>query len=93
LQSMILTWRNNTAVAGGITVRFRGNAAGTAIVSSPVLFTLNATTSLATIGSGSTTVLNFPDGFEISGSMQFAVTQIAVGAVVGLECSIIGYEY
>jgi len=93
LQSMVVTWRNNTAAAGGVTVRFRGNASGTAIISSPVLFTLNATTSLATIGSGSTSMLDFPDGFELSGTMQFALSQLAVGAVVGLECSVIGYEY
>lgn len=93
LQSMVLTWRNNTAAAGGVTVRFRTNASGTAIVSSPVQFALNATTSLATIGSGTTSTFIFPDGFELSGTMQFALTQLAVTAVVGLDVSVIGYEY
>jgi hypothetical protein len=93
LQSIVLTWRNNTAAAGGVTIRFRINATGTAIVTSPVQFALNATTSLATIGSGTTSTFIFPDGFEISGTQQFAVTQLAVTAVVGLECTILGYEY
>lgn len=93
LQSMVVTWRNNTAAAGGVTVRFRVNSNGTAIVSSPVQFAVNATTSLGTTGSGTTSVLTFPDGLELSGTMQFALTQIAVGAVVGLDVSVIGYEY
>jgi hypothetical protein len=93
LQSIVVTWRNNTAAAGGVTIRFRTNSNGTAIVSSPVQFAVNATTSLATIGSGATNTLIFPDGFELSGTMQFALTQIAVGAVVGLDVSCIGYEY
>lgn len=92
LQTMIVTWRNNTNAAGGVTVRFRTNA-GTVIVSSPVQFAVNATTSLATTGSGTTSTVIFPDGFELSGTMQFGVTQIAVGAVVGFDISVIGYEY
>jgi hypothetical protein len=93
LQSIILTWRNNTTAAGGVTIRFRTNASGAAIVSSPVQFAINATTSLATIGSGITSTFIFPDGFELSSAMQFAVTQLAVTAVIGLEVSICAYEY
>jgi hypothetical protein len=93
LQSMVVTWRNNTAAAGGVTVRFRANSSGAAIVTFPVMFALNATTSLTTIGSGTTAFLDFPDGFELSGTMQFAITQIAVTAVVGFDISVIGYEY
>lgn len=92
LQSMIVTWRNNTAAAGGVTIRFR-MLAGTVLVASPVHFSLNASTALATIGSGASAVLTFPDGFELSGTMQFGITQIAVGAVVGLDVHILGYEY
>ena len=93
LQSMVLTWRNNTAAAGGVTVRFRTNASGTAIVSSPVQFALFAGTTSATAGQGASNILTFPDGLELSGTMQFALTQLAVGTVVGLDVSVIGYEY
>lgn len=93
LQSLVVTWRNNTAAAGGVTIRFRTNASGAAIVSSPVQFAVNATTTGATIGQGATNILIFPDGFELSGAMQFGLTQLAVGAVVGLDVSVIGYEY
>jgi|ERR1019366_2402410 hypothetical protein len=92
LQSMIVTWRNNTAVAGGVTINFRTNA-GTVLVSSPIQFAVNASTALATIGSGTTQVLMFPDGLELSGTMQFGLTQLAVGAVVGFTVSCVGYEY
>lgn len=93
LESMVVTWRNSTAAAGGVTVRFRTNASGAAIVSSPVQFALNATTSLATSGSGATSMFIFPDGFELSGTMQFALTQIAVTTTAGVDVSVIGYEY
>ncbi len=92
IQAIILTWRNNTAVAGGVTVRFR-MLAGTVLVTSPVHASLNASTALATIGSGQTAFVDLPDGFELSGTMQFGLTQLAVGAVVGFDVHVIGYEY
>lgn len=93
LQSMVCTWRNGTAAAGGVQVRLRTNNSGAAIVSSPVQLALIASTTATTAGQGSTSSVNFPDGFELSGTMQFAVTQIAVGAVAGFDVSVIGYEY
>jgi hypothetical protein len=92
LQSIWVTWRNNTAVAGGVTVRLR-MLAGTVLVSSPVQGSANATTSLATIGSGLTVPMPIPDGMELSGTMQFGLTQLAVGAVVGFDVHVIAYEY
>lgn len=92
LQTIILTWRNNTAAAGGVTIRLR-TLVGTVLVTSPVQASLNATTSLATIGSGFTTTIILPDGLELSGTMQFGLTQLAVGAVVGFDVHVIGYEY
>jgi hypothetical protein len=92
LQQLVVTWRNNTAAAGGVTVRLR-LLAGTVLVTSPVNATLNATTSLATIGSGQTAILDLPDGLELSGTMQLGLTQLAVGAVVGFDVNLIGFEY
>lgn len=92
LQAIVVTWRNNTAAAGGVTIRLR-LLAGTVLVSSPVQASLNTTTALATIGSGATQELILPDGLELSGTMQFGLTQLAVGAVVGFDIHVIGYEY
>jgi hypothetical protein len=92
IQSIAVTWRNNTAAAGGVTVRLR-LLAGTVLVGSPVHGSLNATTALATIGSGATSFMNIPDGLELSGTMQFGLTQLAVGAVVGFDVHVTGYEY
>lgn len=92
LQTIVVTWRNNTAAAGGVTVRLR-MLAGTVLVGSPVQGSVNATTSLATIGSGTTATMILPDGLELSGTMQFGLTQISVGAVVGFDVHVIGYEY
>lgn len=92
IQAIKVTWRNNTAAAGGVTIRLRTNA-GTVLVTSPVQGSMNATTSLATIGSGAADQMTFPDGLELSGTMQFGLTQLAVGAVVGFDVHVIGYEY
>lgn len=92
LQQLVVTWRNNTAIAGGVTIRLR-MLAGTVLVGSPVHATLNASTSLATIGSGQTAILDLPDGLELSGTMQLGLTQICVGAVVGFDVNLIGFEY
>lgn len=92
IQRINLVWRNNTAAAGGVTVRFR-MLNGTVLIGSPVHITLHASSTIATIGSGSSSSIEFPDGLELSGSMQFGCTQIAVGAVVGFDLQINGYEY
>lgn len=92
IQSMTVTWRNTTAAAGGVTVRLRF-LAGAVLVTSPVYASLNASTGLATIGSGTSSFEDFPDGLELSGTMQLGITQIAVGAVSGFDINLIGYEY
>lgn len=92
LQTLTVTWRNNTAAAGAVTVRFR-LLAGTVLVGSPVQLSVNATTASAAIGGGNTNSVQFPDGMELSGTMQFGLTQIALGAVVGFDVHVTGYEY
>lgn len=92
IQSMTVTWRNNTAAAGGVTVRLRF-LAGVVAVTSPVYASLNASTGLATIGSGTSAFEDFPDGLELSGTMQLGISQIATGAVSGFDINVIGYEY
>jgi hypothetical protein len=92
LQNITVTWRNNTAAAGAVTIRFR-TLAGTVLVTSPVQLSLNATTASAAIGGGATSFVNFPDGVELSGTMQFGLTQLAQTAVVGFDVHVIGYEY
>lgn len=92
LQTLTVTWRNNTAAAGAVTVRFR-MLAGTVLVGSPVQCSVNATTASAAIGGGNTNSVTFPDGMELSGTMQFGLTQIALGAVVGFDVHVTGYEY
>lgn len=92
LQQMCVTWRNNTAVVGAVTIRFR-MLAGTVLVGSPIHLSLNASTLSAVAGSGATECAQFPDGFELSGAMQFGVTQQAQSAVAGFSVELQGYEY
>lgn len=93
LQQLTVTWRNNTAAAGGVTIRFR-MLAGAVLVGSPIHMTLNANSAAsAAIGGGGSNSYQFPDGFELSGTMQFGITQQAIGAVAGFSVEVLGYEY
>ncbi len=93
LQQLNVTWRNNTAAAGGVTIRLR-MLAGSVLVGSPIHMTLNANSAAsAAIGGGGSNSYQFPDGFELSGTMQFGITQQAIGAVAGFSVEVIGYEY
>jgi len=93
LQQLTVTWRNNTAAAGGVTIRFR-MLAGAVLVGSPIHMTLNANSAASiAIGGGGSNSYQFPDGFELSGTMQFGITQQAIGIVAGFSVEVVGYEY
>lgn len=93
LTGLFVTWRNNTAAAGGVTIRVRAIAVAPAVIGSACIATANATTSLATIGSGGSAFATFPEGFELPAGAGVGVTQQAVTAVVGFDVQLVGYEY
>lgn len=93
LTGWCLTWRNGTAVAGGATAFLRGMATGATTATSPLIDTLNASTSLATVNSGATSCSPFPDGIDLTGNMTFGVSQSAVGAVAGSCITVRGFEW
>lgn len=88
-----LTWRNGTAAAGGATAYMRGMASGATTATSPLISALNASTALATVGSGFTSCAQFPDGIDLSGNMTFGISQSAVGAVAGSCITVSGFEW
>lgn len=93
LQSWCVTWRNGTAAAGGVTMHLRGMPSGATTAASPLISVLNASTALATVGSGATECQVFPDGIDLSGNMTFGVSQMAVTAVAGSCVTVNGFEY
>ena len=79
-------------LAGVCALRMNPNGAVTA--SSPILAILSATQQAAALAqAGDTCVVNFPDGIELSGTMQFGLTQLCSAATGVVFASIIGFEY
>jgi len=93
IQALVVTWRDNTAAAGGVTVRVRAVSSGTATASSPVILSANVSTATAVIGAGGTVVVPVPDGLELLAGANFGISQIAESALVGFDVQLVGYEY
>lgn len=91
INSLCVTWRNNTAAAGGVTVRCKINPTSVVVATSTVFATLNASTALTTVGSGATACVN--PGVELRAPAQWGCSQIAVGAVNGFDLNAFGTEY
>jgi hypothetical protein len=88
-----LSWRNNTAAIGAVQVRIVMTATGAVVAGSPIIATLACRTDAATVGEAKADHVDFPDGFELSGTMQLGAAQRALGAVVGFDLIIRGFEY
>jgi len=95
IQTIMVTVRaTSTALVGGI-IRLR-MLAGTVLVGSPVHATLGACASeiAATIaGQSRGFMINFPDGLELSGTMQFGLTQLFSAVTATIDVQVVGYEY
>lgn len=91
LQSMQVTVRNAGAAVQGCVVNLRVNA-GVVAATSPLVATAGAGTLSATaniVGFGN---IDFPDGLELSGTLQLGISQIGT-ATAGNTVTLIGYEY
>lgn len=95
LQSMTLTLRSTSTVNVGALVRFR-MLGGAVLVGSPVHNSIGGQSSnlaTAVIGNAGSYQIGFPDGFELSGAMQFGLTQLASAITATLDIHVTGYEY
>ncbi len=95
IQSITATWRSTSTVNIGAIVRLR-LLAGTVLVGSPIHASLGGQVSnLATAVSGNTLSesITFPDGLELSGTMQFGLTQLCQGTGGTMDVQVVGYEY
>ncbi len=95
LQTMSLTARSVAATQVGAVVRFRMQF-GAVSVSSPVFATLavlSAPLISGSAGFAQSMTYNFPDGFELSGSMQLGVTQLCSSTGGQIDIAIHGFEY
>lgn len=92
IQSLTLSVRNTSTVVSGAIIRVR-MLAGSVLVGSQEYFSLAASTLSATTGITASAAIDFPDGFEISGTTQIGITQLCSATTCTLDVSIIGFEY
>ena len=65
---------------------------GAVTVASPIIGTVGVTTPAATINEASSQAQSYPEGIELSGSMQFGISQVGI-ALAGQTVVLAGYEY
>lgn len=95
LQTLTLTLRSTSTVNVGAIARFR-MLAGAVLVTSPVhnsVSCMSSNLATAVIGNAMSYQLTFPDGFELSGTMQFGLTQLASATSAALDIHVTGFEY
>lgn len=92
LQGMTITVRNTSSTQCGAVVRVRMNST-TVTVSSQEFYAVGATTFAATTGFVAQADIDFPDGFEISGTTQFGISQLASSPSCTIDVALYGFEY
>ena len=95
IQSICITVKCTSTVNVGGMIRLR-LLAGAVLVTSPVHNSLGCQGSnlaVAVIGNAQSFMLDFPDGLELSGTMQLGLTQLFSAATATLDVHITAYEY
>lgn len=95
IQSIVVTVRCTSTVNVGGIVRLR-MLAGTVLVGSPVHNSLGCMGSIlatAVIGNSLSYMMDIPDGLELSGTMQFGLTQLFSATTATIDVHVIAYEY
>lgn len=96
LLGMTVLTKNAAAGGQGVVCRIRINPSGAVVVTSPILSSLGAGSTLATTNAVGCTSVNLSQGYpgllEITGTFQVGISQIGT-ATAGNDVVIWGYEY
>ncbi len=92
IQGLFLTCFNITAAIHACQVNLRISPTGAVTGTSPIAGTVATSTAAATINLANSQAQSFPEGLELSGSMQFGISQIGI-ALAGQTVVLVGYEY
>lgn len=92
LQAIMLTCFNATAAIHACQVNVRMSTTGAVTTASPIISTVAVSTAAATANLSASQAQSLPDGVELSGTMQFGISQIGV-ALAGQTVVLVGYEY
>ena len=85
--------RANAAAAAFATFSLRVNPAGAAVIGSQSELRVDLGNTEAVAGAARSVTITFPDGFELSGTQQFAVSASAQAVTNILSVTLTGYEY
>jgi hypothetical protein len=87
-----VTVRNTSTTQCSVVCRVRMNST-TVTATSQLMFTCGTAALTAVSGSTNNETFVIPDGFEISGTTQFGITQLASATACTVDVTIIGFEY
>ncbi len=93
IQQFVVTVRATAATAVSGIVRLRISASGAVTTATAPSITLGAPPTSATTNSGNSSAASIPDGLELSGTMQFGISQLFTATSASVDVMIIGYEY
>ena len=93
LQSVSVVYKTTAATALGGLFRLRISSSGAVTIATPMAVTLGTPNTIAAIGAISNDFVNFPDGLELSGTMQFGISQLSTVTTSVVDITITGYEY
>jgi hypothetical protein len=86
--------RSTAAAVLSARVSLRMNPSGSVTATSPIIAIASMTQQAAALAeAGDTCVIPFPDGVEISGTMQVGLSQVCSAVTGTVYASLIGYEY
>lgn len=73
--------------------RFRVSASGAVTTATPVIASILLPATAGAINAGTSNTINFNDGLELSGTMQFGISMLASSTSSTFDVQIIGFEY
>lgn len=94
ITAMTFSVKSNAAVTAAFaTFTLRINPAGAAVIGSQIEMRVDLGNTEAAVGAGRAITLVFPDGFELTGAHQLAVSVSAQATTNILSVALTGYEY
>lgn len=92
ITSISVSVRNAAAATQGVVCQLRMTSTGAIATTSPLIGTCAAGTGSAIAGVANSNQVAFPDGLELSGTMQFGISQVG-SATANNTVVLYGYEY
>lgn len=93
VEAIYVTGLTTAAAVLSARISLRMNPSGAATAASPIIATVGLNGPAAVALTGDSAIIPIPDGFEISGTNQIGLSQVAAAITGTIRASIIGFEY